>query len=252
MTFNALVLAGSRGGIEPVAAYAGVENKALIMLVGCTLLQRVIDALRAAGAVRIVVVTSSPAVREHAKALDAETIEAAPGPSESTALGLDLLGAPLLITTADHALLRAEWITDFHARVPAGADVAVLLASRDTIKRDVPDTKRTYLRFADGAWSGCNLFYLATPQARLAIDLWRKVEAHRKRPWRIVQRLGPIFLLRYFFGRLSMASALEHFGAKIGIRTCMVASHTGLAAVDVDKPADLDLVRRLTGDLHAA
>lgn len=251
MTFNALVLAGSRGGTDPVAAYAGVDDKALIVLGGRTLLHRVVDALRAAGAARIVVVASSPAVRENAAALGVETIDAAPGPSESTARGLELLGAPLLVTTADHALLRSEWITDFRARVPAEADVAVLLANRDTIERDVPDTQRTYLRFADGAWSGCNLFYLATPRAGLAIDLWREVEAHRKRPWRIVRRLGPTLLLRYLVGRLSLASALGHIGAKVGIRACMVASEAGLAAVDVDKPADLDLVRRLTGDLPA-
>ena len=32
--FNALILAGSRGGVDPVAAYAGVSHKALIVLDG--------------------------------------------------------------------------------------------------------------------------------------------------------------------------------------------------------------------------
>ena len=60
--FNALVLAGSRGGRDPVADYAGVPHKALILLEGRTLLARVVDALRQAGAKRIGVSTNDPDV----------------------------------------------------------------------------------------------------------------------------------------------------------------------------------------------
>ena len=47
---HALVLAGSRGGIDPVASYAGVSHKALIGIAGQTMLSRVVSALREAGA----------------------------------------------------------------------------------------------------------------------------------------------------------------------------------------------------------
>ncbi|WP_374943248.1 NTP transferase domain-containing protein [Sphingomonas sp.] len=245
MTFNALVLAGSRGGVDPLADYAGVADKAMIEIAGRTMLARVVDALRRAGAARILVAWSSPTVRDHALSLDVEVIAAAGGPSASAALGLERLGAPLLVTTADHALLEPEWIAAFLGAVPPQADVAVLLARRDVVEAAVPETRRTYLRFSDGGWSGCNLFWLATPRAVGAIALWRQVEDDRKRPWRIVRRLGPLLLFRYLAGRLSLASALAHIGALAGVRAAMVPSAFGLAAVDVDKPADLDLVRRL-------
>lgn len=247
-SFNALILAGSRGWVDPVADYAGVTDKAMIEIAGRTMLARVVDAVRAAGAGRIVVVASSPAVRAHAEALHLEVIDAAAGPSASAGRGFDLLGAPLLVTTADHALLESEWVMRFIADVPADADVAVLLARRDTIEQVVPETKRTYLRFADGSWSGCNLFYLATPRAASAITLWQSVEADRKRPWRIVRRLGPALLVRYLLGRLTLAAGLARIGALAGVKAAMVPSPFGLAAVDVDKPADLDLVRRLVGE----
>ena len=245
VTFNALVLAGSRGGADPLAVYAGVTDKAMIEIGGHTMLARVIAALRAAGAGRIAVVFSSDTVRAHAEALGAEVIAAAAGPSASAARGFAQLGAPLLVTTADHALLEPAWIMRFLADVPADADVAVLLARRDVIEQAVPETKRTYLRFADGAWSGCNLFHLATPKAAAAIDLWQRVEADRKRPWRIVGRLGPKLLWRYLIGRLTLAEGLGHVGQLAGVTARMVASPFGLAAVDVDKPSDLDLVRAL-------
>jgi GTP:adenosylcobinamide-phosphate guanylyltransferase len=242
---RALVLAGSRGGPDPVAAYAGVAHKALIELAGSPLLARVLAALRAAGAERIAVVASLAEVAALAAAEGAEALPAEAGPSASVRRGVEVLGAPLLITTCDHALLQAAWIERFVADAPADADIAVLLARRKVVEAAAPGTRRTYLRFADGEWSGCNLFLVRTDRALAAIDLWSQVEADRKRPWRIVRRLGPLTLLRYLLGRLTLSQALARMGALCGVRAAAVASPFGLAAVDVDKPADLDLVRRL-------
>ena len=246
MSFNALVLAGSRGGADPLADYAGVADKALIEVAGETMLAHVVTALRSAGAGRIAVSASSDAVADHAAALGVEPLAAAPGPSRSAGDGLARLGAPLLVTTADHALLEPEWILQFLRDAPTDADVAALLARRDRVEAAAPGARRTYLRFADGDWSGCNLFLFATPRAAAAIDLWRAVEADRKRPWRIVRRLGPGLLLRYLLRRLTLAEAVAHLGRTAGVTAAIVAAHDGRAAIDVDKPADLDLVRALT------
>lgn len=242
---TALVLAGSRGGVDPVAVYAGVTDKALIEIGGRTMLARVVDALRAAGMTRILVSTASEPVSAHARDLGAEPIAAGAGPSASARIAFAAAGAPLLVTTGDHPLLRAAWIEAFLRDVPADADVAALLARRDAIERDAPKTTRTYLRFADGDWSGCNLFLLATRAAAAAIDLWEQVERDRKRPWRIVLRLGIPLLVRYALGRLTLAEGLAQVGALAGTRAALVKCASGLAAIDVDKPADLDLVRSL-------
>lgn len=244
---KALVLAGSRGGIDPVAAYAGVSHKALIELAGEPLLARVLAALKAAGIDETAVAANEPAVTALAAASQARVLPAEAGPSLSVARGLEALGAPLLVTTSDHALLQAEWVSRFVADAPADADICVLLARRDVVEAAAPGTKRTYLRFADGEWSGCNLFLIRTEKAKAAIDLWRRVEADRKRPWRVVRLLGPMTLVRYLMGRLTLAEALARLGRLSGVKAAAVASQFGLAAVDVDKPADLDLVRGLVG-----
>ncbi len=244
MTHSALVLAGSRGGQDPVATYAGVSDKTLIDLEGHSMLVRVLEALQGAGVSRIVVSANSQDVRIEAERAGAGVLAAASGPSASAAIALEEIGAPLLVTTGDHGLLRPEWVTDFVARVPADADVAVLLARREAIERAAPGSRRTYLRFADGHWSGCNLFLLATARSAGMIRLWQEVERDRKRPWRIVRRLGPRLLLRYLLGRLSLADAVAHLGRRAGVTAAIVEATDGLAAVDVDKPEDLDFVRK--------
>jgi GTP:adenosylcobinamide-phosphate guanylyltransferase len=243
--FRALILAGSRGGVDPLAAYSGVAHKTLIVLEGETLLARVARALTEAGASEIAVSVSDEAVATYARSLGLRVLNAAAGPSLSVRQGIEALGTPLLVTTADHALLQPEWITRFRADTPAGADVAALLARQDVIEAAAPGTKRTYLRFADGAWSGCNLFQFTSARSVAALDLWAQVEADRKRPWRIVRRLGMGTLLRYLLGRLTLVQAVAHLGRLAGLDAAAVASPFGLAAVDVDKPEDLDLVRRL-------
>jgi len=249
--FNALILAGERSGGDPLARHLGVPAKALIEIGGQPMLAHVISTLRTAGADVIGVSASDPQVIALAQAMGCEIIRAASGPSESAAEGFQRLGAPMLLTTADHALLRPEWVRHFMDQREDSADVSVLLAKRETIERAAPGTQRTYLAFADGKWSGCNLFFFATPRATAALALWTQVEADRKRPWRIVRKLGPALLLRYLLGRLKLKQAIAHLGALAGLEVQTVESPFGLAAIDVDKPADLELVKQLTDRIDA-
>lgn len=247
--FTALVLAGERPGApDPAAAYAGVAHKALIELEGRPLLARVVGALRDAGATRIAVSTSTAQVAALAASLGVEVIAASSSPSLSVAQGVEALGFPVLVTTADHALLQPPWVRQFLDDAPADADIAALLAPQAAVVQAAPQTQRTYLRFADGRYSACNLFLLRTPAALNLISLWRAVEAERKRPWRIAARLGLVTLLLYALGLLTLDGAVTRLGRRAGVRAAAVRTPYGLAAVDVDKPSDLDLVRALVGE----
>ncbi|EJL30063.1 GTP--adenosylcobinamide-phosphate guanylyltransferase [Novosphingobium sp. AP12] len=242
----ALILAGSRPGApDPVAAAEGVSHKSLVEIAGRPMLSHVVSALREAGIERIAVSASDADVRDLALRLGCEVLATGAGPSASVAIGLDALGAPLLVTTSDHALLRPEWVRDFLGDTPEVSDVAILLARREAIEAAMPGSRRTYLRFADGQWSGCNLFLLASDRAGLAIETWKMVEADRKRPWRIAARLGLGMLAGYALGRLTLAAAIARLGGKIGVNASLVAARDGLAAVDVDKPSDLADARRI-------
>ena len=243
--FTALVLAGSRGAaVDPVADYAGVSHKGLIELGGETLLARVLKALTAAGATKIGVSTNDEAMTAQLPA-GVERIASTPSPSLSVREAAEALGTPLLVTTVDHALLRPEWVRQFIDTAPADADIAVLMAPEGVVREAAPGTKRTYLRFRDRRYSSCNLFLLRTPRALAAVDLWRRVEVHRKQPLRMAMLIGPQMLLGYALGLLTLDAAVALIGRRAGVRAAAVLTPYGLAAVDVDKPSDLDLVRRI-------
>jgi GTP:adenosylcobinamide-phosphate guanylyltransferase len=249
---TALVLAGTRPGGDALARHVGVSHKALIEVGGVPMLARVLAALEAApGVARILVAIDQPALLAGLPAATkpVAAVATASGPSATVAAVLEDAGAPLLVTTADHALLQAAWIAEFLAAAHAGegsrADALVALARRESVQAVVPETQRTWLRFADGDYSGCNLFLLRTPAAAGVVRLWQQVEARRKQPLQLLRRLGFTYVLRYRLGWLTLAHALQRLGALAGARLLPVILRDGRAAIDVDKPADLELARRL-------
>jgi len=245
---TALVLAGRRGGdagADPMAAAAGVSHKALLPVAGVPMLLRVISALRGSPAVGCIVV-SIEAPEESLFGLDGlEGVllrAAAPSPARSAAAALEEFGAPLLVTTADHALLTPAMVAHLLSAVPPGVAAAAALARRETVLAAYPEARRTWLRFRDGAFSGCNLFLLAEAEgAARAAAFWRRAEAERKRPLAMARLLGLLTLLRFALGRLTLRAGLDALERRCGARLHAVEMPFAEAAVDVDKPADLAL-----------
>jgi len=239
-----LVLAGQRPSGDAMAEAAGIRLKALLPVAGRPMLARVVEALRTAPAIgRIAVSIPEPAAVADLGVL---AIATEPSPSLSVLAALERLETPILVTTADHPLLNAAIVGHFlDAAGTAAADLLVGLVERGPIEAVAAGGRRTYWHFKDGDFSGANLFYLQNPAAAAAVTFWRRVEEERKRPWRIVQAMGPGLLVGYLARRLTLAAAMQRASARLGCRVAAVVLPMGEAAIDVDKPADLALVEQL-------
>ena len=148
---------------------------------------------------------------------------------------------PLLVTTADHALLNPAMVADFCAKAE-GADLAIGLVERRPLMARLPQTKRTWLKFRGGAYSGANLFALGSPEAAKAVALWRSIEQDRKKGWRMIAALGPALLLGAVLRLRTLDQTLTSVGRRLGLSIRKVELNNPLAAVDVDKPVDHELV----------
>lgn len=244
-TVTALLLAGRRPGIDPLAATRGETLKALIPVALQPMVARVADTLLATPAIgRVVVMTQDIDAIAAALPPDPRLSFVASGDgiatSIVTALRRDQPGFPVFVTTADHALLTPATVTAFLAAA-AGADVAVGVVERAVVEARFPATARTWLRFRGGHWTGANLFWLAGPRALPVIAAWASVEQDRKKGWRLVSRFGPGLLLRALTRTISLHAAIARAGRQFGAEVRAVPLADPLAAVDVDKPADLTL-----------
>ena len=247
--FTAVVLAADRTPNDPVALAAKVSCKALAPVGGRPMVLRVLDALAGSNQVNTCILCGPPAAIVDREPLLQERL-AAPGlrwlpphatPSTSAAAALATIsaGTPVLLTTADHALLRPEMVEHFCRETQtADCDVVAALASYTRIAAKYPGMRRTRTRFSDGDFCGCNLFAFLTPQGRAAADFWRRVENERKRPVKMLSELGWRVVLRYLLGRLSLKDALQHISRRMGLRAGVVILPFPEAAVDVDSVSD--------------
>lgn len=240
-----LILAGRRDGDAAVAAVGGVSHKALMPVAGMAMLERVIGALRAALPVTpvMVAIDETDDVAALLGRYGVQRLEPGASPAATVSRALQCCPVPMLVVTADHALLSAPMVEHFLAAVPWGCDGAVALARRETVEAKY-QSKRTYWRFADGEVSGCNMFYLGSAAAK-AVAFWRQLETDRKKPWRVVRHLGFGMLLRFLTGRLSLSAALTRLSVVTGAQLAAVDMPFAEAPIDVDKPEDLMLAEAI-------
>ncbi len=256
LTVTVLVLAGARPGPDPVAEAVGVSIKVLAPVGGMPMVARVLKTLEASYLVaqRVLCGPSWEVVQEQAFLRDlVETGKVrwmAPqqGPSLSVKGFLEQFpeDLPLLVTTADHALLTVEMVEYFLREASrTQVDVAVALVPYSVVAEAYPQSKRTVIGFRGGGYCGCNLFFLSTPKARQLVEFWVQVERERKRPFRLIGQLGWLMLIRYVLGVLSLADAFRELSQRMGLSIKEIILPFPEAAIDVDTPEDLALVEQI-------
>ena len=254
--FTAIVLAADRGPDNPVAKVAGVRCKSMTPVGGTPMVLRVLDALTASQIIDTYIlcgppkhiVDQEPDLRTLIRSGNARWFENQATPSSSAFHVLQTLPdeTPVLLTTADHALLSARIVDYFCSEALATAcDVVAGVARHEMVTEAYPQTRRTATRLEDGAYCGCNLFAFLTPQARQAAEFWRKIESHRKNPLRLIRILGWNAILRYLMGRLSLSDALDRISRRLGFKAGAVVLACPEAAIDVDSVSDLKLVEKI-------
>ena len=251
--WTAILLAGQRPGENEFANSHGVQWKALIPVAGEPMLGRVARTLLASSSVARIIVLGQDAesmlsgelawMREEPRI---GTANAGNGIANSIAslAGTAAAPYPVLVTTADHALLTSQMVEHFLGA--AGEDdVAAGLVERGTVEAEFPQTKRTWLRFSDGDYSGANLFALRTGASAGALRIWAEVEQDRKKATKLMMHFGPMLALRALTRTISLDAALKQVGRKAGLSVRAVRLPFARAAIDVDKQADLELAERI-------
>jgi GTP:adenosylcobinamide-phosphate guanylyltransferase len=239
--YTAIVLAGSRPGRDAFAEQFGTDLKALIPVAGEPMVARPVRALLASENIgEVIVLTQAPeriadALPDNARI----SVRASEATIASTMLELCFdrqTQWPLLVATADHALLDVGMIDEFCSA--AEGDIALGVVERLTLLDRFPNARRTWIKFRGGAYTGANLFALRSPKVAGAIELWRSVESERKKGWRVVSLLGPWVLIGTLLRLLTIDAALRNIGRKLGLTVTAVRLSNPIAGVDVDKAED--------------
>lgn len=254
--FAAVVLAADRTASDPITQHTGVACKVFATVGGVPMIIRVLDALVASDLIdRIVLcgppesrLDDCPALKQRIESGEIAWLPNRDSPSRSAEHGINHLpdDMPVLLTTADHALLSPQTVQYFLSEsLKADTDATVGVVTDVQMSTAFPGIKRTVFRLQDGGFCGCNLFTFK-PHGRRLVNFWRQVEDLRKNPWRLVTRLAsPSIIFSFILRKLSLDMALGALAEKSGVCVRAVMLPDARAGIDVDKVEDLLLAESI-------
>jgi molybdopterin-guanine dinucleotide biosynthesis protein A len=257
---DAVVLAG---GPPAPALNGSALPKAFAMAGGSTMVEHVLAALRGVSRIRRIALVGPDGLPPAAAARATLTVPAAGGLLDNLSAGLAALGersnfmmagsgadgrpadaVAVLAAAADVPLLTSAAVAAFlDAAQAADADVAYAIVPREDVSRAAPGVRKTFVRLADGEFTGGGLVLLRPGAFARARPVIEQAVRARKRPWELARLFGLSALVGLATGRLRIA-ALERRAERIaGLRARAIVCRDAGVALDVDTAEMLELVR---------
>lgn len=252
--YTALVLAASRGNLDPLAGAGGVSHKCFIDIAGQPMLRRVVAAVMASGRIARTIVAIEPGSIEEAKTILAplpgadaiEYLASRENIGASVAAVASPAMLPLVITTGDNALHTAEMVRYFcDALDGVTEDGALGLTPAGYVLDKYPEGNRAFHRFRDGAFSSCNLYALLTPRALDAPRIFNSGGQFGKKPRRLIGAFGLFAFLLYKSRLFTLRTVLNALSRAVGVRTAPILMPFAEAPIDVDRMVDWELANRI-------
>lgn len=254
---SVLILAGRRGGAhDPLAAAAGVSHKCVVPVAGRPLIEHVLDAaLGWPEADRILISIDDPAPLEALPRLARPIAEgrvrilpAYPKLPASILAAAKEARFPLVVTTADNVLLTSHALAEFAHRAEATeGEAAVAVARREAVLAAHPEGQRRFYHFADGAFSGCNLYWIGREEALRAVRAFEGGGQFAKHPARIAAAFGILNMIRFRLGWLSLPAMMARLSHALDVPIRTIEMADGRLAIDVDN----ERTHRIAGELLA-
>lgn len=249
MKVDAIVLAGSPNKGQ-LREYSPVDNEALIPIGNRIMVDYVVTALQKAQSVGKIVVVGPVAELKsyYAKRPEIILVQAGASVVESFQNGLTKLQPQghILVTTSDIPLLKPEAVESFIAKcAPYEADVYYPIVSKEINERYFPGVKRTYVTLKEGTFTGGNIFLLNPQIVPRCLAKGEELVQLRKSPIALSRQIGFCFVLKFLCRMLSLRETEARFSQLLELKGKAVIMDYPEIGIDVDKPSDLELVRKI-------
>ncbi|NLJ86153.1 MAG: NTP transferase domain-containing protein [Firmicutes bacterium] len=249
---DAVVLAGARntGRLREVD---GSFYEASIQIAGRPMVYYVLDALAAVPEIRRIVVAAPPGAFQGDWQGKVSFVPAGDSLMDNIRIGMNALDtdAKVLIVTSDIPLLNPGAVSDFIQRCQEReADIYYPIISRQANDREFPGVQRTYVRLREGVFTGGNMALISPKVIQAYQPMIEQAIAMRKKPWQLSRLLGVRFILKYILKQLSIEEIESRVEDVLQFRGVGVISPYPQVGIDVDKPSDLQLARRVLEGNH--
>ena len=244
---DAIILAGALA--DPDMVPTGVSmSRAMIPLGEKTMLQWVVDALRNSASIGKIAAVGDVTA-------DGLDMVIAPGDNlmENIRRGIEALDTQehVLIVSSDVPLLTPDAVEDFIERAKKiDVELAFPILPKTHCEKRYPEFKRTYLKTADGVFTGGNIMLISPRFIANNYDYIANAYAARKQIFKLARMIGIGVLLRVIVAQVLPSvlkvSLLERAASRmLGAHVAAVVSAYPEIGEDVDKPSDIEAVSKI-------
>lgn len=235
---------------DPLYQLTGVQKKALIPLVGRPMIAWVLDALRNSDLIkRIVVVGLTPQDLNYPDER-LYFVEAAGGLVDNIFAGLHKLQTlnpttqKILLLSSDIPLVTGDIIRGFVAECGSQeADIYYAVVKKETMESQFPNSKRTFVPFKGGRYSGGDAFLLDVAAAAGNAELARSLTGSRKNYWQQARLIGVGFIIRFLLGTMTVHEAGRRAAQRARLNGQVVVTQYAELGMDVDKPGQYEMIK---------
>ncbi len=154
----------------------------------------------------------------------------------------------VLVCASDVPLVTRDIMEDFLSRcIESDADFCYPVCEKKDYEKDFPEVSRTFVALKEGIYSGGNLFMVRKSVLAKAWPLVEKMISYRKSPLKMASVLGPVLLLKVFLKTASVRELERRVGALLDMKPRAILNAAPEIGIDVDKPSDLEICRRVLG-----
>jgi molybdopterin-guanine dinucleotide biosynthesis protein A len=253
LMIDCVILAG--GTNSELEKLEGISNKALIKIGDKEMVRYVLEAFRSVEKIERIVLAGP--VEQFESLKDDYSLELVPEESsilENLAAATRYLKTkkPLLIATADIPLITTEGTGDFLQKCyPYDLDFYYPIVRKEVCENSFPGVKRTFVKLEEGSFTGGNIFLVNSTIIEPNLPFLKQFIDSRKKPLKMVSMLGAGFLLSGLAGRLSIAQLEKRFSGLFNLKAKAIISDYPELGFDVDKPGDLELMRKYIADSNS-
>jgi GTP:adenosylcobinamide-phosphate guanylyltransferase len=242
------------GGIpqsdEPLYSYTLGKPKALLDVAGKPMIQWVLDALGSAERVESVVLIGltingeitckKPLVfiANHASMI--ENILA----GVKKVMEINPAARQVLLVSSDIPAITADMVDwEVEATLQTEVDLCYNVVKREVIEARFPGSKRTFTRLKDMQVCGADMNVISTSVISKDPAIWERLVASRKNPLKQAAIIGFDTLILAILGIITLDEALKKATSRLHMTGRVIICPFAEAAMDVDKPNQLELIR---------
>ena len=235
---------------DPLYELTGVEKKALIPLAGRPMIGWVVDALARSGLVEhIIVVGLEP---DEANFGDAPIyfVDSTGEMIDNILAGLERLREinpstkKILLCSSDIPLITPEIVRGFIEECSSQeADTYYAIVEEKTMEARFPGSKRTFVPFKGGRYSGGDIFLVDVVATEANVNLFRSLSGSRKNYLNQARMLGWGFIIRFLLRMMTVYEATERARKTLKLNARVVDTCFAELGMDLDKPHQYELIK---------